>query len=103
MREGTIASPEVFEKEEASGYTSALLGVLIHFAISFVVAPAFILAARWIALVRRTEAAGHYGYCHPRSHRGRGVRWAASRHQCLAECPREQSPRDRVGEGIVPE
>lgn len=38
----------------AGGYTSALLGVLIHFAISFVVAAVFILAARWIALVRRT-------------------------------------------------
>lgn len=38
----------------AGGYTTALLGVLLHFVISFVVAAVFILAARWIALVRRT-------------------------------------------------
>lgn len=38
----------------AGGYITALLGVLIHFVISFVVASVFILAARWIALLRRT-------------------------------------------------
>lgn len=38
----------------AGGYTTALLGVLIHFVVSFVVAAVFILAARWIALLRRT-------------------------------------------------
>jgi hypothetical protein len=38
----------------AGGYTTALLGLLIHFVIAFVVAGVFILAASWIALVRRT-------------------------------------------------
>lgn len=38
----------------ADGYTSPLLGILIHFAVAFVVAAVFILAASWSALLRRT-------------------------------------------------
>jgi hypothetical protein len=38
----------------AGGYATALLGVLIHFAISFVVAAVFLLAAVRIRLLRRT-------------------------------------------------
>ena len=38
----------------AGGYTTALLGLLIHFLISFVVAGVFILAASAIAFLRRT-------------------------------------------------
>ncbi len=38
----------------AGGYTTALLGLLIHFVISFVVAAVFILAASNIAFLRRT-------------------------------------------------
>lgn len=46
----------------AQGYTSALLGVLIHYFISFAVAAVFILAARWIALVRRTVFVSAFVY-----------------------------------------
>lgn len=38
----------------AGGYTTALLGLLIHVVVSFVVAGVFILAASNIALLRRT-------------------------------------------------
>ena len=38
----------------AGGYTTALLGLLIHFVISFVVAGVFILAASQLAFLRRT-------------------------------------------------
>jgi uncharacterized membrane protein YagU involved in acid resistance len=38
----------------AGGYTTALVGLLIHFVISFVVAGVFILAATTIAFLRRT-------------------------------------------------
>lgn len=38
----------------AGGYTTALLGLLIHFVISFVVAGVFIVAASRIAFLRRT-------------------------------------------------
>ena len=38
----------------AGGYTTALLGLLIHFVISFVVAGVFILAASKLAFLRRT-------------------------------------------------
>lgn len=38
----------------AGGYTTALLGLLIHFVISFVVAGVFLLAASQLAFLRRT-------------------------------------------------
>jgi hypothetical protein len=38
----------------AGGYTTALLGLLIHVVVSFIVAAVFILAASKIALLRRT-------------------------------------------------
>ena len=38
----------------AGGYTTALMGLLIHFAISFVVAGVFILGASRLAFLRRT-------------------------------------------------
>jgi hypothetical protein len=49
-----IASALLGPTAFAGGYATALVGALLHFGISFVVAAVFILAARWIALVRRT-------------------------------------------------
>ncbi|HEX9038607.1 MAG TPA: hypothetical protein VF808_16615 [Ktedonobacterales bacterium] len=49
-----IASAFMGPAAFAGGYTTALLGLLIHFALSFVVAAVFILAASRIALLRRT-------------------------------------------------
>lgn len=49
-----IASALLGATAFAGGYTTALLGLIIHLVISFVVAGVFILPAGTIALVRRT-------------------------------------------------
>ena len=49
-----IASGLLGPSAFAGGYTTALLGILIHFVISFVVAAVFILAASQMAFLRRT-------------------------------------------------
>lgn len=49
-----VASALLGTASFAGGYETAALGVLIHFAISFVVAAVFLLAAARIRLLRRT-------------------------------------------------
>ena len=49
-----IASALLGPSAFAGGYTTALVGLLIHFGISFVVAGVFVLAASQLAFVRRT-------------------------------------------------